>query len=251
MFSPPLLVWMARRCPRWQRLALAWAAVSLGATVGAQTPAATPLPADLGQITQRWIDQTLRSNNPSSTLRMEVSVGQLDERLRLAPCERIEPYLPTGSKLWGRTRLGLRCLSGPTRWNVFLPLTVKAYGMAWVLKGNVNQGAVLSENDAIQAEVDWAADVSPVVADKAQWVGQIAAYSLQGGQVLRQSVLRPAHLFQAGAQVRVVVKGPGYAVTSIGQAMGPGGAGQTVRIKMESGKVISGVVSPTGVVEIQ
>ena len=32
---------------------------------------------------------------------MEVSVGTLDSRLRLAPCSRVEPYLPAGSRLWG------------------------------------------------------------------------------------------------------------------------------------------------------
>lgn len=204
---------------------------------------------NIGELTQRWIDQTLRSG-PPSVLRMEVNVGALDERLRLAPCERIEPYLPVGSKLWGRTRLGLRCLVGSSRWNVFLPLTIKAHGPAWVLKGSVAAGAVLSAADAIQTEVDWASESSAIVAEPSQWVGQTVAYQLQAGQALRQSMLKTPTAFQAGAQVRVVAKGPGYAVVTAGQALTAGGIGQTVRIKMANGKLVSGVVAENGNVEM-
>ena len=53
--------------------------------------------ANLEQMTQRWLDDALARNMPTqSPLRMEVSVGALDERLRLAPCARVEPYLPAG-----------------------------------------------------------------------------------------------------------------------------------------------------------
>src|SRR5438309_6257337 len=52
--------------------------------------------------------------------RIEVVVGQLDPRLRLAPCERIEPYLPPGVRLWGKSHIGLRCKEGRTAWNVYL-----------------------------------------------------------------------------------------------------------------------------------
>lgn len=225
---------------------LAAAALALG--VGMAPAAHAQVVPDLGQITQQWLDDALQRNDTPSPLRMEVSVGALDERLRLAPCARIEPYLPTHAKLWGRTRLGLRCLEGPTRWNVFLPLTVKAFGPAWVLTGNVASGAVLTEADAMQSEVDWAAESAAVVADPALWVGQVAARSLMAGQALRQSMVRAPHLFKTGAQVRVVAEGPGYAVSASGQAMGAGAVGQTVRVRMANGKIVSGSVHEDGTV---
>lgn len=216
----------------------------LGGWVGAlwAQPVAAP---DLGQITQQWLDDALQSN-PQGPLRMEVSVGALDSRLRLAPCARVEPYLPTGTRLWGRTRLGLRCIEGGTRWNVFLPITVKAWGPAWVLTGDVASGAVLTEDLATEAEVDWAAEPASVVADPALWVGQVATRRLLAGQALRQSMFRAPHLFKAGAQVRVVAEGPGFAVNASGQAMTAGAVGQTVRIRMANGKIISGIVDETG-----
>lgn len=207
---------------------------------------------DLGQMTQHWLDETLARNMPTqSPLRMEVSVGTLDERLRLAPCSRVEPYLPTGARLWGRTRLGLRCLDGAVRWNVFLPVAVKAFGPAWVLTGDVTMGSVLTAADATETEVDWAAENASIVADPGLWVGQVAARHLKAGQALRQSMLRAPQIFQAGALVRVVAQGQGYSISAAGQAMSAGAAGQTVRIKMDNGKIVTGIVNENGTITVQ
>ena len=129
-----------------------------------------------------------------------------------------------------------------------MPLTVKAWGPAWVLAGNVAAGAVLTELDAQQTEVDWAADPAAIVADPSLWVGQVAARTLRAGQALRQSMLRTPYVFEAGAQVRVLVQGAGYAVTAAGQAMAAGAAGQTVRVRMANGKIVAGMVDDQGTV---
>lgn len=220
---------------------------ALALTAHAQQ-AATPQ--DLVTLTQQWVDQALAQlPAESSPLRMQVRVGQLDSRLRLAPCARVEPYLPPGARLWGRTRLGLRCLEGETHWNVYLPLTVQAFGPAWVLTGNVATGAALTEQDAMQSEVDWAAEPAAIVTNPQAWIGQIAARPLAAGQALRQNMVHPPHLFKAGAPVQVRAQGPGYAVVSSGQAMAAGAAGQNVRIRMSNGKIISGIVNADGTVE--
>lgn len=230
----------------WRTLGvLAWGLCGFVAQAQAQ--------ADWGQVAQRWADEALRSSalSDASPLRLEVTVGSLDPQLRLAPCARAEPYLPAGARLWGRTRLGLRCIEGGTRWNVFLPVTVKAFGPAWVLAGNVATGAVLTAADAVQAEVDWAASPSSVLADPALWVGQVAAHPLQSGQTLRQSMVKAPQLFAFGAQVRVQAQGPGFAIMSAGQAMSAGAAGQTVRVRLDNGRIIQGIVLSDGTINAQ
>jgi flagella basal body P-ring formation protein FlgA len=194
--------------------------------------------------TQRWLNDAVATAGDAGVapLRMEVVVGELDRRLRLAPCDRVEPYIPAGMRLWGKTRLGLRCLAGSAKWNVFLPVTVKAYGTAWVVKGNVAPGAVLTEADAIESEVDWAEEASPIVASPSQWVGQVAVRALTTGQALRQGLLRPAQVFQAGTQVRVLAQGAGFQITSDGQALSAGVVGQPARVRMDNGRVMVGVV---------
>lgn len=221
--------------------------LALLAALGAQAQVLAPQEAGTSELmdtTQRWLNDEVASVRPAGTapLRMEVEVGALNPRLQLGACAKVEPYVPVGMRLWGKTRLGLRCLDGRSKWNVFLPVTIKAYGAAWVLKGNVASGALLTANDAIQAEVDWAEDRSPIVTDPAQWIGQVAAQNLRSGQALRQDLLKPAQVFSAGSQVRVVAQGVGFQITSSGQALSAGVVGESARVKMDNGRVMTGIV---------
>lgn len=203
-------------------------------------------------MAQDWMRDATATAQPtgSTALRMEVKVGNLDSRLKLAPCGNVEPYLPPGSRLWGRTRVGLRCTDGMSRWNVSLPVTVNAYGNAWVIKDSVASGAAITENDVVEAEVNWAEETSPVIRDKALWVGYIATRQLSSGQTLRQSMVRPAQVFQAGAPIRVLAQGSGFQISSDAQALSAGVVGQVARVKMENGRVSSGVVLDTKTVRI-
>ena len=106
------------------------------------------------------------------------------------------------------------------------------------------------EADAIESEVDWAEENSPIVASPAQWVGQVAARALTTGQPLRLGMIKPAQVFQAGAQVRVIAQGAGFQITSDGQALSAGVVGQPARVRMDNGRVMMGVVLDSRTVKL-
>jgi flagella basal body P-ring formation protein FlgA len=137
------------------------------------------------------------------------------------------------------------------KWNVTVPVTVKAYGNAWVVRGQVMAGNALAQGDAMQVEVDWAEDSSPVLAETSSWVGQTATRMLSTGQVLRAGLVRPTQVFQAGTQVRVVAEGPGFQVSSDAQALSAGVVGQTTRVRLDNGRVASGTVLDARTVKIE
>ena len=222
----------------------AWMAVSLAQAQDAG--------ASLIKDTQAWLDQAVAAARPpgAAPLRLVVSVGTLDSRLTLAPCAQVEPYLPAGTRLWGKGRLGLRCTDGKARWNVFLPIQVQAFGPAWVVRGDVPAGKVLDAGDAVQAEVDWAQDSASVLADMEMWLGQTATRALGTGQTLRAGMVRAPQVFQAGAMVRVVARGAGFAVTSDGQALSAGILGAQARVRMEGGRILTGIVTDTRTVRV-
>lgn len=240
---------------RLQGAAAAWClgSLMLAGSVHAQDGAA-----QLSQIGQRFVDAALQQPSADSPqdsnpmpLRMEVQMGQLDSRLRLAACAKVEPYLPTGSRLWGRTRLGLRCVQGSVHWNVFLPITVRAYGPAWVAQGNIPMGTTLSAADVASSEVDWAEDNAPVFANAQDFIGMVTTRALASGQALRQNMVRSPALFSAGAPVQVIVDGGGFSVTASGKAMTAAGQGQQVRVRMDNGRLVTGTVNAQGVVLVQ
>lgn len=230
--------------------------LGLGISAAAQTQPSAPvggLSAEWMAAAQGWVEQAVaaaQSVQQSNPLRLETVLGEPDGRLRLAPCARVEPFVPPGTRLWGKTRLGLRCAEGVSRWSIFLPLTVKAFGPAWVVRGELAAGTVLNAGDAMQAEVDWAQEPSPILATPAQWLGQVAVRTLGTGQALRQALLRPAQVFQAGSQVRVLAQGAGFQVVSDGLALSAGVIGQTARVRMDNGRVMSGLVSDHKTVQL-
>ena len=171
--------------------------------------------------------------------RVVVDVGALDPRLRLAPCEEIQPYLPANARLWGRSRIGLRCLRGPSRWNVFLPVTVKVFAPALVATRALSAGTTLSEADLVQAEVDLAEDASMALLRADQALGRTLARPLPAGRSLRASHLQARQWFAAGETVQVIAQGPGFRVAGQGQALTPGTEGLPVRIRTESGRVLT------------
>jgi len=207
---------------------------------------------DYRPMALEWARNAVPGNasTAGASLRMEVSVGSLDSRLKLAPCGNVEPYMPPGVRMWGKTRIGLRCVDGMARWNVSLPVTVKAFGNAWVMKSQLAPGAVIAQGDVVQAEVDWAEESSPVLLDASTWVGQIASRPLVTGQTLRLGMVKPAQVFQAGAQVRVIAQGIGFQVTGDAQALSAGVVGQLARVRMENGRVASGTVLDVRTVKI-
>lgn len=208
--------------------------------------------ADLQQMARDFVQPALAPAlaQDGAPLRAEVVMGSLDTRLRLAPCKQVEPHLPPGTRLWGRSRIGLRCVDGPTRWNVFIPVTVKAWGPAWVIKRPVASGTVLAQEDAELVEIDWAEHPATVLASPSLWVGQQAALALQAGQALRQNMVRAAPAFTAGAMVKVSAMGNGFQVVVTGEALGPGVTGQTARVRLPGGKVVTGLVRGNQSVEI-
>lgn len=232
---------------RCLRAGIAVLLAGFGAVTQAQNAALPSGPdqaARIAEHSQLWLDQAVAATRPASAapLRMVVQVGALDSRLNLAPCAQLEPYIPAGVRLWGKTRIGLRCVDGVARWNVFLPVLVQAFGPTWVMRADVAAGSVLSLNDAEQTEVDWAQENASVLADPQMWVGHTATRGLRTGQTLRQGMVKPSQVFQAGSMVRIVAQGPGFTVASDGQALSAGVVGEIARVRIDNGRILSGVV---------
>lgn len=171
--------------------------------------------------------------------RVEVEVGALDPRLRLAPCEDIQPYLPPNVRLWGRSRIGIRCLRGATRWNVYLPVTVKVYATALVARRALPVGSTMTEDVLTQAEVDLAEEPSHALLRPEQAVGRTLVRPVEAGRSLRLAHLQPRQWFAAGDTVQVVAQGSGFRVAAEGQALTPGKEGQPARVRTESGRVLT------------
>lgn len=194
----------------------------------------------LGQQTSSQAQAVAEGKALGSPLRVEVVLGQLDPRLKLAPCDKVKAYLPEGVRLWGKSRVGLRCEQGPVRWNVAWPVTVKIWGQALVPVVPLRPGAVVTPSDVHVAEVDLAAVSSPAVLQAKDVVGRLVIRNIPAGQSLRQDDIKVRRWFAAGDPVRLLVKGAGFSVASEGVALTAGDEGQCARVRLEGGRIVCG-----------
>lgn len=188
---------------------------------------------------------------PHGPARVELEVGRLDPRLRLAPCRRIETLLPPAGRLWGRTRIGLRCAEGERHWHVYLPLVVRVWAPALVPRQPLPPGTLLAPQMLTTAEVDWAAETTSPYTDAAPLAGRTLARPVAAGQPLRAADLRQRQWFAAGDTVTISARGDGFVVSGAAQALGAGVEGQLVRVRTESGRVLSGMPVGAQRVEVQ
>lgn len=197
------------------------------------------------------VEQQLAGMHNAAVTRVEIETGSLDPRLKLAPCERVETYLPNGFRAWGKGRVGLRCAQGAVRWNVYLPVTVKVFGPALVAVRPLDAGAEVAEADLRSAEVDLAAAAGAAITELDAVAGRTLMRAIPAGQPLRQNDLRARQWFAAGETVKLVALGRGFEVHGEGQALAAGLDGSFVRVRTETGRIVSGVAVSERRVEVK
>ncbi|MEN9418683.1 MAG: flagella basal body P-ring formation protein FlgA [Pseudomonadota bacterium] len=218
-------------------------------TIAAAT-AAAPAPNWIEQVTPMATEATRAAFAGRPGLRVEVVPGTLDPRLNLAPCSKVQPYLPAGHRAWGRTRIGLRCVDGPVAWNVSMPLTVKVYAPGLVARQPLSAGTALLEEHLEVAEVEWTASDSHPFTDAQALAGRMLARPLAPGQAVREADMRRRQWFAAGDPVRLRVSGNGFLITGEGTAMSAGLEGQVVRVRTEGGRTVVGRATADRLVEV-
>jgi flagella basal body P-ring formation protein FlgA len=168
----------------------------------------------------------------------------------LAACSTLEPFLPAGSRLWGRTTVGVRC-SGERPWTLYLQARVSVMATYYLAARAVAPGEVLSAADLIPRDGDLTTMPQAIVTDPSQAVGAVTLSRLAAGLPLRTDMLRGAGAVVIGQTVHVVTNGAGFSISAEGSAMNNAAPGQQVRVKTAGGQIISGVVKDASTVEIQ
>jgi flagella basal body P-ring formation protein FlgA len=242
----PLLAWLC--LPGVLLLMVLFTAPRAEAVPAAGQSLGEPLAAQVQQMILAKLTATDTPNVPAQgkatktgAVRIEVTLGQLDPRLQLSPCAKIEPYVPAGSRLWGAARIGLRCLEGARAWNVYLPVTVAHFGPGLVAVASLPAGHTLVAADLRTAEVNLTEQSSPAVDALMPVAGRTLSLPLGAGQNLRQSGLKARQWFAAGDPVQLRVTGGGFAIQGSGEALTPGMEGQMARVRTEAGKIVSGM----------
>jgi len=177
------------------------------------------------------------------------TIGALDHYARQTPCSAYEAFLPAGSRLWGRTNVGVRCLS-PTVWTVYVPVQVRIAGTYLLTARRLTAGEIVAAGDLVTQEGDLGSLPAGVLNDHSQAIGKTIKNSIAAGQPLRGDVLASPWVIQQGQSVKLVTTGAGFTASNEGKALNNAVEGQVAQVRTASGQVISGVARGPGVVEV-
>lgn len=169
---------------------------------------------------------------------------------RLAPCDVMSPFMPSGMRLRSRMTVGVRC-NAPKAWTTYLQATVSVPGHYYVASRMIAAGQALTPADLIPRDGDLVALPPGAITRPEAVIGMTAAYRINAGQPVKSTALRNAQSVLRGSNVRINARGNGFVVSSEGQALDNAAPGATVQVRTASGQVVSGVVRNAGLVEIQ
>lgn len=211
--------------------------------------AISPLPALASDQVIQAVEQYLQRQTQGLPGKVSTSVGQLDPRTQLAPCSALEPFTLPGSRLWGKTTVGVRCL-GPANWTIYVPVQINVTGSYVVTIRPLGAGQPLAGSDLTVRQGDLTNLPPNVLTDPMQGIGKTLKSGLGSGQPVRSDQLIAPYVIQQGQDVRLISKGPGYAVSNEGKALNNASEGQIARARTASGQTVSGIARPGGIIEI-
>ena len=180
--------------------------------------------------------------------KISYKINEIDQRIALSSCARLEAFLPAGSQLIGKTSVGVRCIE-KGGWSIFVPVQIKVSINLLVSTRQLPLGHTLQKGDISSQTME--ISQAGGLADPEQAIGKVLRYGIAAGQVLRENMLRAPYSITQGQVVQLVVQGGNFSIRSEGIALNNAGEGQTVQVRTSSGRVISGIAGTGGVVEIE
>jgi flagellar basal body P-ring formation protein FlgA len=168
----------------------------------------------------------------------------------LAACATLQPFMPNGARLWGRTTVGVRCTSGHP-WTVWLQAKVSVLATYYVASRAMMPGEVVSEADIVGRDGDLTMLPMSIITAPSQAIGSVTLMRVSAGLPLRQDMLKNTASVTAGTMVRVVAQGDGFSISSEGSALSNATPGQPVKVRTSTGQILMGIVKDSSTVQIQ
>ncbi len=197
------------------------------------------------QVATEYLQQ-LSSAQPGEA---EISVGTIDGRLNLAECQALVPFLPTGSKAWGKTTVGVRC-TAPSNWTIYLRANVQITAEYYVAAHSISKGQILALEDLSKIKGEISNLPVGFINNPDQAIGKAIQVSVSSGTLLRIDSLKNPAVVQQGQSVRVISIGNGFQVTTEAQAINNASEGQIAKAKTANGATLSGIAKAGGIIEI-
>ena len=181
-----------------------------------------------------------------------ITVGELDGRLRLAPCELpLQPYFPNQVKPVGNITVGVRC-EGAKPWSLLVQTRIEQFVEVVVAARPLGRNQTLARSDISLARSDISRLSGGYYATLEEADGMVLKRSVTAGMVLGTTMLTPAILIKRGEKVMIHAETGSISVRMEGQAQASGARGEVIAVKnLSSQQVVEAEVVAPGLVRVR
>lgn len=177
---------------------------------------------------------------------------QVKVRVRTPPaqwpaCELPQLSLPPNARIGGNVSISARC--GQER--RFIQTQVQVFGRYLVSARGISAGSRLTAADLTLKEGRLDTLPPRALTEAGKALGAVSLRNISPGQPLTLAMLRRAWIIKAGQPVQVNAQGEGFNISGAGKAMNNAAAEDSVRVRMASGQIVSGVVGDDGAIRIR
>jgi flagella basal body P-ring formation protein FlgA len=208
----------------------------------------TPLLSAQAELILDTAERHIRLQTQGLPGKITITMGKFNAS-RLPPCSAMEAFSSPGTRLSGKTYVGVRC-HGPGIWSVLVPVSIAITGNYVTTLRPLAAGQTLQADDLAVLSGDLSSLPTGIVTEASSAIGKTLRHSLGAGQPLRSDQLLSPLVIRQGQTVRVISQGAGFSVSSEGKAINQAAEGQLVQIRMNSGQTVSGIARADGSVEI-
>lgn len=196
------------------------------------------------------VENFVRNETAGLPGRVSFSLGTIDPHLILPACRALEPFIPAGTRLWGQAMVGVRC-NEQAGWTMYVPVSIRVMANVAHAGRPLAHGQQVEATDIMLQEADLAQLPGGILTDMNQALGKTLVSNIAAGQPLRQDILRAPLVIQQGQTVQLQTQGRGFSARAEGKALAAAADGQVVQVRITSGRTISGIARPGGIVEVR
>ncbi|HEX4855426.1 MAG TPA: flagellar basal body P-ring formation chaperone FlgA [Limnobacter sp.] len=205
-------------------------------------------------VSAKWVteDRLVELVDPAllpTGAHVDVKFVKADDRIGSSQCPAALFANTQGNRMWGRTFLRVQCV-GSDLAPFFVGVDVKVWAPVLVMKNMVQAGQAVGAGDVEFRNMDLSQLTQGWLTELVHLNNRTAARQLWPGSVLKPDHLKGQALIKNGDTVKVMMKGPGFAIGGTAVALGEAEAGQVVKIKTGQGKILHGVAREALLVEV-
>ena len=181
---------------------------------------------------------------------VKVIPSKLDSNIALPKCSKLEPFLPTGNRLWGKTSIGVRC-NDQQGWTIYIQVDIEVITKAIHTAKPISRDHTINESDIVFKEVNLVRMSEGTLTDPEKVIGKVAVTNINTGQPIYSQLVRAPYVIQRGQKVKLVVEGSGFSVSTEVEVLSAAAEGQVLQIRNQKGRIMTGVARQDGAVEIK